>query len=205
MNIARSIAFSLFLASLQFNHTYAQEGNGESQSELEQTAESSEPGSLDEELLAKGEDLFTRNCKACHNLDMRLVGPALAGATDRRSEDWIIKFVQGSNAMIAAGDSLANALFMAYNQVEMPDQAVTGDEIRDILYYIDNIGKKKEVGSDIPRPAIASSSSLRPLKFTDYRLWLIYTVTVLLLISAVYFKAETEALKASQENATEGN
>src|SRR6185369_6306388 len=45
-------------------------------------------GALDEALVAKGQTIFSGTCSACHKLDQRYVGPALAGVTKRRSPEW---------------------------------------------------------------------------------------------------------------------
>jgi cytochrome c2 len=52
-----------------------------------------------------GESLFNANCKACHAVKRKLVGPALAGVEERApSIDWIIDFVHNSAAVISSGD-----------------------------------------------------------------------------------------------------
>jgi cytochrome c2 len=84
----------------------------------------------------RGETTFKAACSACHTIGGgRLVGPDLQGLHERRSEPWIIGFVQHSQKVIASGDTTANALFKEY-QVTMPDQALSADEVRGILAYI---------------------------------------------------------------------
>ena len=39
-------------------------------------------GDLDKAMAAEGETIFTTNCAACHKMDKRFVGPALAGVTE---------------------------------------------------------------------------------------------------------------------------
>lgn len=85
-----------------------------------------------------GETTFKQTCAACHTIGKgRLVGPDLANADQRLSEDWIIKFVKSSRSVIESGDEYANSLFQSYNQVIMPDQPTLTDEhIREIIAYI---------------------------------------------------------------------
>ena len=85
---------------------------------------------------AEGEQLFKTMCKACHHLEMRLVGPALKDVDQRHSEDWLIKFIKSSQSVIASGDQTAIDLFNTYNKVPMPDQDLSDDQIRSILAYI---------------------------------------------------------------------
>ena len=86
----------------------------------------------------KGESDFKQLCSACHTIGKgKLVGPDLANVQQRRSEDWIIKFVHSSQTLIKQGDAYADSLFKAYNQVPMPDQAgLKDDQIKYIIAYI---------------------------------------------------------------------
>jgi mono/diheme cytochrome c family protein len=63
------------------------------------------------------------------------VGPDLQGLHERRSEPWIIAFVQHAQKVISSGDSAANGLFKEY-QMAMPDQSLSAEEIRGIVAYI---------------------------------------------------------------------
>lgn len=85
-----------------------------------------------------GETTFKQTCAACHTIGKgRLVGPDLANADQRLSEDWIIKFVKSSRSVIESGDEYADSLFRAFNQVAMPDQpTLTDEQIREIIAYI---------------------------------------------------------------------
>src|SRR5690606_37283916 len=62
--------------------------------------------------VSAGKQLFDTNCKTCHRVDQRLIGPPLAGVEERApSVQWIIDFVRNSSAVIASGDEYANNLF----------------------------------------------------------------------------------------------
>src|SRR5690606_2337016 len=64
------------------------------------------------EAISQGEQLFKANCQACHRVDRKFVGPALAGVYDRApSIQWIIDFVHNSTAVIQSGDKYAKDLF----------------------------------------------------------------------------------------------
>lgn len=147
-------------------------------------------------MLVQGESLFVQNCKACHQLDQRMVGPALSGVTDRRSEEWLFKLIRSSQSMIASGDSAAVALFNEYNQVPMPDQNLSDEEIGGLLAYIRSGGTKVTTESGIPRPDVSYAGPfMKPPRFGDFRFWILYTVTVVLVIVSIYYKAELIALK----------
>ena len=84
-----------------------------------------------------GKTIFTARCASCHSINKALTGPALAGISKRRSMDWIVAFVQSSQAMVQKGDKEAVALFNQYNHLVMPDHPdLDRSEIEDIVAYI---------------------------------------------------------------------
>ncbi len=85
----------------------------------------------------QGELLFNQKCTACHTVGGgKLVGPDLANMHARRTEEWIIKFVQSSQSVIKSGDSEAKKLFEEYNGIIMPDQDLNANQIRSIISYV---------------------------------------------------------------------
>lgn len=86
---------------------------------------------------ADGKALFRQNCGACHSTTKQvLVGPGLEGINDKRSEEWLLKWIKDSQALVKSGDADAKAIFEEYNKNVMPPVAVTDDEIKAILSFI---------------------------------------------------------------------
>ena len=87
---------------------------------------------------ADGADAFQRGvCNACHTIGGgRLVGPDLDGITEKRTQDWLFRFIKSSQAMIDAGDEDAIAVFEEYSRMPMPDAPLSDDEIQAVLSYI---------------------------------------------------------------------
>lgn len=89
---------------------------------------------------AEGQDgaqIFKSTCQACHSIGGgRIVGPDLAGVSERRDEAWLIRFVQHSQAVIKSGDSTAVALAAEYQGLSMPDWPLSDAEVRAVLAYI---------------------------------------------------------------------
>lgn len=91
----------------------------------------------DAETIKAGENLFKQNCKACHNIEGRLIGPALKNIYDRKDLPWIYEFIKNSQKVIKSGDEYAVNLYNEYNRVEMLSfPTFSDDEIGSILAYI---------------------------------------------------------------------
>jgi cytochrome c2 len=92
-------------------------------------------GSVDEALVAKGQQIFTTTCSACHKLDQRVVGPALGGVTKRRSPEWIMNMVLNS-AVMTQQDADAKALFEEYKVQMLLPTPLKEEEARAVLEFL---------------------------------------------------------------------
>jgi len=109
----------------------------------------SQPASAQE----SGKDIFQKSCAACHSIGAgRLVGPDLKGVSDRRAEDWLLKFIKSSDKLVKSGDKIAVALLAEY-KMPMPDQALSDDQIRKVLAHVKEAGGSTAA---VKEPAIAS-------------------------------------------------
>jgi mono/diheme cytochrome c family protein len=87
--------------------------------------------------ISAGEQLFNANCKTCHRVQQKLIGPALAGVYDRApSIDWIKSFVKNSSAVIASGEPYAVNLYNEYSKIMMPSFPLKDEDVMNILGYI---------------------------------------------------------------------
>ena len=83
-----------------------------------------------------GEAIFKQNCGVCHKVGGgRMVGPDLMGVTTKRSEEWLMKWTKGSQALIKSGDADAKAIYNEFNVI-MPDQALPDADLKSILAFI---------------------------------------------------------------------
>jgi cytochrome c2 len=114
--------------------------------------------------ITAGQQLFNANCKTCHRVDQKLIGPPLAGVYDRApSIDWIKSFVRNSSAVIAGGDPYAVALYNEYNKVLMTSfSSLKDDDIMNILGYIKSEAEKAPVTPPTPTPGEQTSVSGTP-------------------------------------------
>ncbi|MBT8184230.1 MAG: c-type cytochrome [Eudoraea sp.] len=90
----------------------------------------------------KGKQLFNQNCAACHALNRKMTGPALANVETRLAEEegldreWLYTWIKNSAGMIASGDAYANKIYAEYNQAAMTAfPTLSNQDIDDILAY----------------------------------------------------------------------
>jgi len=84
-----------------------------------------------------GKIVFEKNCAACHKIgEGRSVGPDLLGISKKREEGWLVKFILSSQTVLKSGDKVAEELYKEYNNLPMPDQAISESDAKDIITYI---------------------------------------------------------------------
>lgn len=85
----------------------------------------------------EGQTLFKSKCTTCHSVTKKVVGPALAGMTERHDEEWLVKWIKNSQALVAAGDPTAVQLFEENNKLVMTAFTdLSDDQIKNIIAYV---------------------------------------------------------------------
>jgi len=135
----------------------------------------------DNELALQGQKVFKANCKACHSVGAnKVVGPGLEGINDKYDEEWLIKWIQNSKELIDAGDADAVAIFNEYNSLPMPAQAISVDEVKAVLAYIQTpTDKKKETKEEVVADA-GAEEGMSPMVFVLVGFILVMVVVVFL-------------------------
>ena len=89
-----------------------------------------------------GKALFNQNCAACHALNRKMTGPALANVETRLYEDegldkeWLYAWIKNSQGLIKSGDSYAAKIYAEYNQAAMTAfPTLSNVDIDNILAY----------------------------------------------------------------------
>ena len=91
--------------------------------------------SVDEALAAEGKTIFEGKCSACHQLtDQKIVGPGLAGVTERRKPEWIMNMVINPEEMTKK-DPTAKKL-LGEHLTQMTNQNITEDDARALLEFL---------------------------------------------------------------------
>ncbi len=121
-----------------------------------------------------GKQLFSNRCAACHAIAKDVTGPALRDVDKRHTEDWIIKFVQGSQSVIKSGDPVAVQLFEKFNNTVMPNHPdLSNDDIKSIITYIKDEGTRLAALPAVPitlendKPYAGKSSALHQFVYLD--------------------------------------
>jgi len=98
------------------------------------------------------------NCWSCHAMDKKIVGPALRGITERRSEEWLIKWIRNNEALRKSGDKDALAIYQEYGGAAMNIFANLSDpDIKNILEYIKTVPKKDD-GPKVPVTSVPTET-----------------------------------------------
>jgi len=93
---------------------------------------------LSQPAIAQDGAVLFKPCAACHSIGGgKMVGPDLKGVTKRRTNDWLVQFIQSSTKLVKSGDAEAVALFKQFNNIPMPDNALTVDQVNLIIKHID--------------------------------------------------------------------
>jgi mono/diheme cytochrome c family protein len=87
---------------------------------------------------AKGEAIFKSKCTACHKIDQQLTGPALGPQLTEETDDkYLIKWIQNNQALIAAKNPKALAIYNKYEQKGMTVFAELSDaDVGNIITYV---------------------------------------------------------------------
>jgi len=151
--------------------------------------------SKDAAVIKTGEDLFNGNCKSCHRVKQKLVGPALAGVYDRApSIDWIKNWVRNSSKVIASGDKYAVTLYNEYNKSQMTAfTSYKDDQIMAILAYVK--AEADKVDAPVTGPQVAGGGAGQPSIPSGYLDAILGGMIIILILMLVILALITTALK----------
>ncbi|PID69881.1 MAG: cytochrome C [Flavobacteriales bacterium] len=88
---------------------------------------------VNQEMAAKGKEVYEKMCTACHKVDKKFIGPAPAGILERRTPEWIMNMILNPQVMVKE-DPIAKKLLAEYLS-PMSNQNLTEKEARAVLEY----------------------------------------------------------------------
>lgn len=144
-NILPVISFSVLLLTLQAcggeqtpNQANSNQESGLSEFEIEHgigpVTERMEIGEIDQNLVARGEDIFSMKCEMCHNMEGRMVGPELGNVLENRSIEYVMNMILNPSGMVNDHPE-AKKLLQEY-MTAMPYQNVSQDDARAIVEFL---------------------------------------------------------------------
>ncbi len=149
------------------------------------------PEGVDINQVKTGKKIFNANCAACHKLDAKLIGPALAGIADKRSAEWLKSWIKDNAALRASGDKDAIAIFDEYNgSAMMAFPQLKDADIEALIAYTSHASvldaKSKDTGAEVSNVAEVESVP-----------WATYLVLLVVALFAiwVYFMSGNQFLK----------
>ena len=150
-----------------------------------------------------GMALYKANCTACHAIDRKVVGPALAGVWDRwESEEKIVAWVQNSSKLIASGDAYSNKIFNEYNKSVMTAfPQLSAAQVMDILIYIKNPGVADPAAAAAPAGDAAAGSGVANKGASNWYIWAL--VGFLAVLAILLWSVTSKLDKAVREKAGE--
>jgi protein SCO1 len=92
-----------------------------------------------------GEKLFYPRCSNCHSVETAEqddIGPGLAGITKKRDRNWLKRWIQAPDKLIAKKDPTALAIYKAYKEIPMPNMRLTDNEAEDLVKYLESLDNK---------------------------------------------------------------
>ncbi len=153
-----------------------------------------------------GRSIFLSRCASCHNVNKQLVGPALAGVDQRRSMEWIIRFVTSSQSVIKSGDTTAVALFQKFNKVPMPDHSdLAAEDIKSIVEFIKSETKPATADQAPFAKPVKKMAAYQPLSLrNDTGFFIVFLLCVGLLMASLLFGVRVNEIrqKAAKKNAS---
>lgn len=89
---------------------------------------------IDQEMAAKGEEVYNQMCLACHRIGQKFIGPAPNQILDRRSPEWVMNMILNPEGMVKE-DPLAKDLLVEFNGSPMANQGLTEEQARAVLEF----------------------------------------------------------------------
>lgn len=140
--------------------------------------------SLQSQSIEEGEKLFNSNCVSCHQIDKKVIGPALRGVNDKYSQEWLLKWIKNSAELIASGDPDAIAIYEEYNKSAMSAFTYLSDEdILNILAYVE-VAPEKVAAVNVAGASSEEVSQVDPKR--KYYIQLTLSILLLLIVIGLW-------------------
>jgi cytochrome c len=101
---------------------------------------------FDASLSARGEEIFTLKCSACHRAADRYVGPALGDVLSHRTPEYVMNMMLNPAEMLEKHPEAKRML--AEYMTPMPNQNLTQEDARAVLEYLRSLSSNPSATSE---------------------------------------------------------
>ena len=107
--------------------------------------------------LQPGQALFKKICAPCHTVGVGdRVGPDLRGVTERRSPEWLTRFIRSPDKVRAEKDPVALDTASRFPGVRMPNLGLTDLDVIDLISFLQAENARVEAGNKDDEAVMAS-------------------------------------------------
>ncbi len=112
-----------------------------------------------------GEEIYSKKCSGCHTIGGGdLAGPDLAGITQKRDKEWLIRVIVEPDKLARENDPIMNELISRYGY-QMPNVGVTREEAELILEFLSQFSVPEETQPEeketpVPSPEITPEETV---------------------------------------------
>lgn len=142
---------------------------------------------------AAGQAIFESQCVSCHDLDRKVVGPKLRGVHQKRTEEWLVKWIRNNEALRKSGDKDAIAIYNEYGGAAMNNfESLSEKDVKNIIEFI--------ATAPMPEKApvsVVGSGEKEDSFYNTTVFWFILIITVFLLAIAIILKRVRNNMKSS--------
>lgn len=135
----------------------------------------------------KGKAVFNTHCAVCHKLDAKSIGPALGKIEEKRTKEWLHKWIKNSAKLIESGDKDAIAIFEEYNKVQMLayETLLSDEDIDNVLAYTANPPMEAPVVTTAEAVEEVVAPTSEPFQYTKTIVFIAAIITLLALVFVV--------------------
>ncbi len=136
---------------------------------------------------AAGEALFKKNCQSCHSTGAdKQVGPGLKGVDKKHDLGWLTKWINNSQAMIAAGDPAAVKIAKEFNNMQMTSfPNITEADVKNMLAFINKANEAPAAGAVAAGAAVAGGGQSSGEPSTLFVVVIVALLVVMVLVLGV--------------------
>ena len=110
-----------------------------------------------------GAEIFKKKCVSCHTIgNGDMTGPDLKNLHERRERKWLVRWLENTSKMLQS-DETAKKMLEEFNNVPMPDQNLSKEEIDQVLAHI-KLESQSGESADDEQLETADEINDRPIK-----------------------------------------